>query len=242
MSQNQEMHSFIDDLHSAIKGVPKKYVKYREFNGLEPDKPIEEQGFYERDLERLIDKKDLISFLNNQKETHEKSLESVFCYELYHKWKQIIHSQKGLYKDLVLNGEIGKMNLANVISNFETFKESDLYKEISTLKLLEQKNVYPDFTLHGGNNTVDNQKLIVEVKTGANLTNKNFKNDFYRLVMFQKLYAFEKVAFVVINLKIKDLVKFIEKVNLDLADKPNFYFFLRNEDSTLSFNLKEFAT
>ena len=231
------MDAFVTDLNNALKGVHQDYVQYRNIRGLKDGVDIANQDFFRQDLSQEYVDNSLLTFLENQKETQEKSLEAVFCYELYHSWKKLIQSQAGRYKDLILNGEIGKMNLANVIANYEQFKQSDLYREINPLGLLEQKQFFPDFTLHGGNNDTANQKLIVEVKTNKNITPNNFKIDFYRLNIFKKLYGFDNVVFIIINIKIKNLLDLLENVNIDLVDKEHFYFMLKTPGDNYCFKL-----
>jgi len=231
------MDEFVTDLNNALKGVHRDYVQYRNIKGLQEGVDITNQDFFRHDLSQDYVDRSLLTFLEEQKETQEKSLEAVFCYELYHSWKKLIHSQAGRYKDLILNGEIGKMNLAKVIANYEQFKNSSLYREIEPLGLLEQGHFFPDFTLHGGNNDTQNQKLIVEVKTNENITADNFKIDFYRLSIFKQLYGFENVAFIIINIKIKDLLDLLENVNIELVDKEHFYFMLKTMEDNYCFKL-----
>ena len=233
------MDDFITDLYSALKGVGKEYVQYKDFKGLQEGVAIRNQKNLSQELEKEHVDNFLLTYLENQKETKEKTLEAVFCYELYHKWKQIIHSQSNRYKDLVLNGEIGKMNLLKIIKNYEQFKTSDLYSEIQPLNILEQGHFFPDFTLHGGNNDTKSQKLIVELKTNEKINASNFKIDFYRLAIFQKLYGFLNVVFIIINIKVKDLIELLEHVNLNLVDKERFYFMLKTSDNDYCFKLDD---
>ena len=236
----RKMNDYIKDLFDAVKKVNGKYVQFRQINGLEKSIDIKNQPFFKNNIEQGLIDNSLLIFLEEQKKEIEKSLESIFCYELYHCWSQIINSQYGRYKDkLVLNGEIGKINLSAYIENYNNSKNNPLFKELSLTSILENGYLFPDFTLHSGNNNMDNQKLIVEVKTNENITNDNFKTDFYRLAIFQKIYGFESVVFIILNKKIKDLVSYLENVNIELVDKNNFYFILKSIDTQYCIKLDD---
>ena len=187
------MDQYVKDLFEAVKNVDSKYVKFRHIKGFNDVLTINEQD--------LIDNSLLLNFIESQKTEIEKSLESVFCYELYYCWRKFMINNSGRYNDLVLNGEIGKMNLSAFIENYNNSTNNPLFRELSLASILEKGHLFPDFTLHGGNNDTQNQKLIVEVKTNENLTDENFKTDFYRLAIFQKLYGFENVVFIILNKK-----------------------------------------
>ena len=188
MKKSRKMDQYVKDLFEAVKNVDSKYVKFRHIKGFNDVLTINEQD--------LIDNSLLLNFIESQKTEIEKSLESVFCYELYYCWRKFMINNSGRYNDLVLNGEIGKMNLSAFIENYNNSTNNPLFRELSLASILEKGHLFPDFTLHGGNNDTQNQKLIVEVKTNENLTDENFKTDFYRLAIFQKLYGFENVVFI----------------------------------------------
>ena len=191
MKKSRKMDQYVKDLFEAVKNVDSKYVKFRHIKGFNDVLTINEQD--------LIDNSLLLNFIESQKTEIEKSLESVFCYELYYCWRKFMINNSGRYNDLVLNGEIGKMNLSAFIENYNNSTNNPLFRELSLASILEKGHLFPDFTLHGGNNDTQNQKLIVEVKTNENLTDENFKTDFYRLAIFQKLYGFENVVFIILN-------------------------------------------
>lgn len=197
MKKSRKMDQYVKDLFEAVKNVDSKYVKFRHIKGFNDVLTINEQD--------LIDNSLLLNFIESQKTEIEKSLESVFCYELYYCWRKFMINNSGRYNDLVLNGEIGKMNLSAFIENYNNSTNNPLFRELSLASILEKGHLFPDFTLHGGNNDTQNQKLIVEVKTNENLTDENFKTDFYRLAIFQKLYGFENVVFIILNKKIRAL-------------------------------------
>ena len=205
------MDQYVKDLFEAVKNVDSKYVKFRHIKGFNDVLTINEQD--------LIDNSLLLNFIESQKTEIEKSLESVFCYELYYCWRKFMINNSGRYNDLVLNGEIGKMNLSAFIENYNNSTNNPLFRELSLASILEKGHLFPDFTLHGGNNDTQNQKLIVEVKTNENLTDENFKTDFYRLAIFQKLYGFENVVFIILNKKIRDLVSYLGNVKIELDRK-----------------------
>ena len=233
MKKSRKMDQYVKDLFEAVKNVDSKYVKFRHIKGFNDVLTINEQD--------LIDNSLLLNFIESQKTEIEKSLESVFCYELYYCWRKFMINNSGRYNDLVLNGEIGKMNLSAFIENYNNSTNNPLFRELSLASILEKGHLFPDFTLHGGNNDTQNQKLIVEVKTNENLTDENFKTDFYRLAIFQKLYGFENVVFIILNKKIRDLVSYLENVKIELVNKKNFYFILKSEDLGYCFNLDEIS-
>ena len=233
MKKSRKMDQYVKDLFEAVKNVDSKYVKFRHIKGFYDVLTINEQD--------LIDNSLLLNFIESQKTEIEKSLESVFCYELYYCWRKFMINNSGRYNDLVLNGEIGKMNLSAFIENYNNSTNNPLFRELSLASILEKGHLFPDFTLHGGNNDTQNQKLIVEVKTNENLTDENFKTDFYRLAIFQKLYGFENVVFIILNKKIRDLVSYLENVKIELVNKKNFYFILKSEDLEYCFNLDEIS-
>ena len=230
---SRKMDQYVKDLFEAVKNVDSKYVKFRHIKGFNDVLTINEQD--------LIDNSLLLNFIESQKTEIEKSLESVFCYELYYCWRKFMINNSGRYNDLVLNGEIGKMNLSAFIENYNNSTNNPLFRELSLASILEKGHLFPDFTLHGGNNDTQNQKLIVEVKTNENLTDENFKTDFYRLAIFQKLYGFENVVFIILNKKIRDLVSYLGNVKIELVNKKNFYFILKSEDLGYCFNLDEIS-
>ena len=233
MKKSRKMDQYVKDLFEAVKNVDSKYVKFRHIKGFNDVLTINEQD--------LIDNSLLLNFIESQKTEIEKSLESVFCYELYYCWRKFMINNSGRYDDLVLNGEIGKMNLSAFIENYNNSRNNPLFRELSLASILEKGHLFPDFTLHGGNNDTQNQKLIVEVKTNENLTDENFKTDFYRLAIFQKLYGFENVVFIILNKKIRDLVSYLGNVKIELVNKKNFYFILKSEDLGYCFNLDEIS-
>ena len=233
MKKSRKMDQYVKDLFEAVKNVDSKYVKFRHIKGFNDVLTINEQD--------LIDNSLLLNFIESQKTEIEKSLESVFCYELYYCWRKFMINNSGRYNDLVLNGEIGKMNLSAFIENYNNSTNNPLFRELSLASILEKGHLFPDFTLHGGNNNTQNQKLIVEVKTNENLTDENFKTDFYRLAIFQKLYGFENVVFIILNKKIRDLVSYLGNVKIELVNKKNFYFILKSEDLGYCFNLDEIS-
>ena len=233
MKKSRKMDQYVKDLFEAVKNVDSKYVKFRHIKGFNDVLTINEQD--------LIDNSLLLNFIESQKTEIEKSLESVFCYELYYCWRKFMINNSGRYNDLVLNGEIGKINLSAFIENYNNSTNNPLFRELSLASILEKGHLFPDFTLHGGNNDTQNQKLIVEVKTNENLTDENFKTDFYRLAIFQKLYGFENVVFIILNKKIRDLVSYLGNVKIELVNKKNFYFILKSEDLGYCFNLDEIS-
>lgn len=233
------MNEFVQDLKNAVRTVSSKYVRYETIGGLQKGSRIEDEGFFKNGLDQNSSDPSLLKFLNQQKETYENSLEAVFCYELYHCWKQLMLSQKGRYSPLLLNGEIGKINLLKVIENFEPFKRTPLFDEINRLGMFSQGNFYPDFVLHGGNNNVEHQELIAEVKIKDKLNSDSFKRDFYRLAVYQKLYGFKTTCFIIVNQKLKELLSMLEAVNIELVDKTVFYFILKTSEETYCFKLDD---
>ena len=114
MKKSRKMDQYVKDLFEAVKNVDSKYVKFRHIKGFNDVLTINEQD--------LIDNSILLNFIESQKTEIEKSLESVFCYELYYCWRKFMINNSGRYDDLVLNGEIGKMNLSAFIENYNNSK------------------------------------------------------------------------------------------------------------------------
>ena len=106
-----------------FQNVDSKYVKFRHIKGFNDVLTINEQD--------LIDNSLLLNFIESQKTEIEKSLESVFCYELYYCWRKFMINNSGRYNDLVLNGEIGKMNLSAFIENYNNSTNNPLFRELS---------------------------------------------------------------------------------------------------------------
>ncbi len=104
---------------------------------------------------------------------------------------------------------------------------------------MKQTYFVPDLVLHGGQDDVDNQKLIVEVKYGDKLNNKNFETDFYKLAIYQKIFQFTDSVFLIVNITLKDLMNFLKEVDTTLVDKTGLWFMIKSEQKIYTFNLND---
>ena len=127
-------------------------------------------------------------------------LERVFCYEFYHQFRKIMEQDKK-YDGLVFNAEIRK----------------DIVEEYS-----RKKYKYPDFVLHGGQNCLTRQELVIEVKTKDGLNKKNLKEDIEKLCYFTSnikdhwLGHFNAGVFIVVNMLEDELKEEISKISKEI--------------------------
>lgn len=175
--------------------------------------------------------------------SRKQSIELNFSFRLYYYWQTKINNNED-YKNLKLNGEINKANWAIALNN--TTKQDDLLGKLKSEGILEQKSFIPDLVLHGGQNNIENQKLVVEIKVFDRLTLPKFKHDFYKLVFFQKLYNFKYVVFVVVGddelaIQRNKVLGYLNKVQTDLANTKDYWFIFRSEYEVYSQNLENIA-
>lgn len=121
---------------------------------------------------KKVDKKYLwyqndIAEVNVKKEIIEH-LERVFTYELYHQWSLLLSA---FDSELIINAEINKKCF------IKEEQQPDLPKA-------EVKTFFPDFVLHKGHESTDNQLLVCEVKRRVKLNYEKIEDDIDSLVIY----------------------------------------------------------
>lgn len=236
MTQN----TYITDLERALNDVDSSYVTFNTYIGLNKDEKISDSSFFSSMLKEPYVDEYILQFLESQKQLKESSLERNFCYQLYYTWQTIIkRNNNKTYDSLKLNGEVSKTNLTLALKSYSRLKNSELFKKIKTNGLIEKTYFVPDLVLHGGQDDVKNQKLIVEVKYGDNLKNGNFETDFYKLAVYQKIFQFTDSVFLIVNITLKDLLEYLKKVDTTLVDKTGLWFMIKSEQKIYTFNLND---
>lgn len=128
-----------------------------------------------------------------------EQIERSFAYELYHQWSLLIEAYKKEHEEessLLLNGEVSKH--------------------------LGDRNTYPDMILHGGQDCVDNQLIVCEIKRHDKYypSKKSIYNDIIKLCDYLDLTLpkgegilnaqFQQAAFIMVNIteeKLKGYLK-----------------------------------
>lgn len=100
----------------------------------------------------------------DEKKAIREQLERIFAYELYHQWTLLLSKTDGL----ILNGEVQKN--------------------------IKRSKKYPDLVLHGGQGNPDQNEIVVEIKRGRHIKNKNIVEDLEKLSIFlikdkRRMYA-----------------------------------------------------
>lgn len=90
-------------------------------------------------------------------------VERVFAYELYHQWSNLLTKEDGF----IINGEIGKQ-----LEYFD--QQSNIF--------LGRAEKYPDLVLHKGQDEVDGNMIVCEIKRKKNEV--GFLNDLLKLAIF----------------------------------------------------------
>lgn len=236
MTQN----NYILDLEKALNNIDNSYITSDCYKGLCKEEEIRNSPFFKDLLSESYVDEYILQFLEKQKEIKEQSLERNFCYQLYYLWQTIIKCNVNKNYDLLkLNGEVSKTNLTLPLKSYEQLKNTELFKKIRVNGLIEKTYFVPDMVLHGGQDDIKNQTLIVEVKYGENLKYGNFENDFYKLAIYQNIFQFKDCVFVIVNTTEKQLLEFLKQVDPNLVNKLGFWFMIRDEQNTQTFNLKE---
>lgn len=231
---------YITDLERALNDVDNSYITYDTYIGLNKNEKISESAFFSSMLNEQYVDDYILQFLESQKQLKEHSLERNFCYQLYYTWQTIIkRNNNKIYDELKLNGEVNKTNLALALKTYSTIKNTSLFEKIKKIGLIDKTYFVPDFVLHGGQNDINNQKLIVEVKFGDNLKNGNFETDFYKLAIYQKLYQFSNSVFLIINITIKELLENLKKIDTSIVDKSGIWLIIKTEQKIYTFNLND---
>lgn len=137
-----------------------------------------------------------------ESDTMKAQTERGFAYELYHQWRNILDSPE--YVPLKINSEITKE--IDPICFFEDVTDETAFQN------------YPDMLLHGGQNDVNKQVLICEIKRHKLHSTKARQEDFIKLRRYLHLYItshdgedtltdarFKKAAFIMTNCSIEEL-------------------------------------
>lgn len=234
-------NNYITDLEKALNDVESSFVTFETFSGLNKNENIKDNPFFKDILEDYDNY--ILQFLESQKKLKENSLERNFCSQLFFTWQTIIkRNNNSLYNCLKLNGEVNKTNLTLALKGYEKNKNSELFKKIKEKKLIEKTYFVPDLVLHGGQDSIENQTLIVEVKFGDKLKNGNFENDFYKLAVYQKIYQFKDCVFIIVKSTLKEILEYLNGVDTSLIDKRSFWIMLKSEQKVCTFNLNDLDT
>ncbi len=205
-------NNYISDLERALKDVDSSYINYDTYIGLSKNENIAQSAFFKPMLVEPHLDKYILQFLESQKQIKEHSSERNFCYQLYYTWQTIIKMNNNkTYDSLKLNGEVSKTNLTLALKSYSKLKNSKLFEKIKANNLLQKTYFIPDFVLHGGQDDIKNQKLIVEVKYSDNLKSGNFEKDFYKLAIYQKIFQFAYSVFLMVNITLEDLREYLKK-------------------------------
>jgi len=138
--------------------------------------------------------------------------ERSFCYELYFNMKNVLLD----FDENIANRYFEKNN---IILNSET------KKIIGNLK-------YPDFLIHNFESD-DFQILAMEVKKeDKSLTKINLQKDLEKLTFFNKIYRFENMVFLGINISLKIFVRIINEIdNIDKFNKDIIIFLVQKNNT-----------
>jgi hypothetical protein len=248
-----DLHFTVRDLFKAVNDVPKEYINIA---NLRRDRHINYVKDQIESWDTKISKGTLLDLLDSRCNEYYGTRERNFCYELYFVWKGIIANKKKVdneeeesseenYSNLILNGEIYKTNL---IQCFEIIiKENDtiFFDFIKRLGLLKQSNFSPDFTLHGGQGDIEHQELIVEVKTDLSDGKiDEIIKDIFKLFLYKSLFKFKHAVFIVVNINIDTLKKYLSNKDLMefLKKGDDITVIIRDENSTNITTIKKLVS
>ena len=117
--------------------------------------------------------------------------ERVFCYELYHQIRKIIDKKIGtgdnaqFWNKVKLQGELQKMQLDEMT--------------LAGLNLIQlEKKYIPDLIIHKID-TSEEQELVIEVKTKAGISFREYFSDLQKLNEFIEKYRFKNGLFIIAN-------------------------------------------
>lgn len=142
---------------------------------------------------------------NDKQEKVLKMMERVFCYEFYHQFRLLMgndrYKDKSKNKKLIFSAEITKYYL-------------------DSMKADTSHHIYfPDFVLHSGQDNVDRQEVVIEVKTSErikqNQSGNNLNTDIEKLVNLTKegsLYKYQMGVFIAVNMSTDELK---ERIDVD---------------------------
>jgi len=154
-----------------------------------PEQPHYELSFLNDLSEAIIRVEEKYCFWDGQHEDHIQKIERVFCYELYHQYR-LLTACKNQNNDFRIDGEIVKQLDVRPI---------DLLGTNINIKQ-EQKQFSPDLVVHLGQSyqNVENQKLIIEVKT-RKVDNDELGVTILKLNHYINVLNFQYAAFISVN-------------------------------------------
>ena len=157
-----------------------------------------EEVHYRTPNVRMIE--DVINIYNDKFITYENNFTSQL-----HSWYGVLSYLRDITEPAMLLRQL------QIPKHFAWSEDSDLMVQeaIEKLKgipnshedLIEQLMTIPDFIIHKeqGNRDRENQLLIAEVKTEANLTFAKFAWDFFKLNLYLEKFDFQTACFIVVN-------------------------------------------
>lgn len=173
--------------------------------------------------------------------------EDRFVVKLTSNFDRIINSKPDFYLNCYTDGMILKHFL-------EQRNEGNyLYSTYSRLKsrntnLGEIITTIPDFIIHAGqeNFTLENQKLVIEVKTTNRLKKNDFFWDFFKLNVYVDFFNFQNGVYLILRQDFNRIVRLLEKyINKGyyLTDNnlDNIHFFIKFDynDRISKYSLRE---
>lgn len=163
--------------------------------------------------------------------------ERPFQLELYHQFRKLMEEFPNDFQNLELRGELIKRYTRN-------FENIDVMDNLNVERFLfrtivdfahnpnqEDTLLIPDLILHNSNNSLDNQELIVEIKT--RFYNNTVTQDLNKLIIYKHLFGFNELAFVCtfsLNDDFRNLL-INHSPNLGVGVKENIFIFTRNENN-----------
>lgn len=160
--------------------------------------------------------------------TVEKMQERVFCYEFYHQFRRIMENNS-MYENLTLTAEIEKC-----------------YAEECDNKARK----YPDFVLHEGQDNINQQEFVIEVKTKAGVNKDNMCTDICKLIQCEEQLKYKYGVFIGVNMSVQDIERILNRIITSQKEskecilkkelcKDKIYF-LGTDSLSESFTLAEF--
>ena len=143
-------------------------------------------------------------------ELENNMVERVFCYEFYHQFRKIMERKNDIYHNLRLNGEISKI----IAEKYQ--------RDISHTK-------FPDFVLHEAQNTVNQQELVIEVKTKNNSEICSFLSDIEKIDDMISQLNYKSGLFIAENIDNETLRQKIERANINSIANPCKIYFMATD-------------
>lgn len=154
--------------------------------------------------------------------------ERVFCYELYHRIRNIIEKKVGkgenskYWGSVILQGELQKNELEEITLSKYNIKQLE-------------KEFIPDLIFHNIKST-EYQELIIEVKTKPKLIFPSFKNDLIKLSQFITNYKFKEGMLIIANNNFEAIKKKIKthnsQLNIDYKKQEKIYIVVKENALT----------